>query len=342
MNEKIKIYHFVSGLVDGGAQKQMLMLLENIDYNQCQNFVIYVKAPVNFDFESYPGVKFISVNNFYFPGTYGNLNSIFHIWMPDVFTYINPFNFFKFRKRVVIGVRNKYNFDSIKRVYQLFCFLLFKNFVSNTPFSIHKKIHQWVYKKDNYTYIPNCIRYKIEEDNFDFKKKNFLYVGRLVEHKGVRELIKVFFKGTNEILNVVGEGSLREELELSTQKQAHIKFYGYVNEPKSFFLEHKFLILPSYYEGMPNVAFEALSNNCMLLLSSIPQNKAWFDNDEVIYFEPKSVRSLREAIEKAKKMSKEERELKVLKAKKVLKKLTIERYVSEYTKFYKKILDGSL
>lgn len=341
MNKKIKLFHFVSGLVGGGAQTQLLLLVKNIDVSLFENYVIYSNVPDYFVFEEYEKTTFIKISDFQINSKYLlTQDFVIHIWMPDVFTYLSPTFFLKYQNRVIIGIRNKYSLDSLKRWYQLFCFIWFNKFVSNTPFSIHKKIHQLVYNESNYNYIANATKYSISDNNFQLKCRDFLYVGRMVSQKGVMELIQAFNSiDRNYSLDMVGSGDLEEVLIKKCELVDNITFYGYLANPREKFQENRFFILPSYYEGMPNVAFEALSNNCMLLLSDIPQNRVWFNSDEVIYFESKSVVSLENALNKAIKLSKTQREEMVIRAKKVLKELTMEKYIEKYTKYYKKVVD---
>jgi glycosyltransferase involved in cell wall biosynthesis len=337
---KIKLFHFVSNIVGGGAQTQLLLLVKNISHKTFKNYIVYSNAPADFNFKDYPNVSFIKDVDFKrLEAEYLSSNFIIHIWIPNVFTYFSPLKFLKYRKFVVIGIRNKYHLDSFKRIYQLFIFLFFKNFASNTPFLIHSHVYKLVYRKERYKFIPNAIKYKISDNDFTNKIKEFLFVGRIVKQKGVKELVSAFnnFNKDKPSLTVVGSGALEKELiELGGD---NISFLGYLTDPQKEFLKHKFFILPSYYEGMPNVAFEALSNNCLLLLSDIPQHKFWFTEDQAIYFKTGSVNSLVKAIEKALSLSKTERESIIITAKETLYNLTLKNFLAEYDSYYKLILD---
>lgn len=106
-----------------------------------------------------------------------------------------------------------------------------------------------------------------------------LFVGSIVENKGVRLLIqaipKIVSSYANIKLSLIGTGNLENELRslvLRLKINKQVKFVGHVPHhllPKHFSSAHLF-VLPSYSEGFPLVVSEALSCGKVTLVSNLP------------------------------------------------------------------------
>ncbi len=95
-------------------------------------------------------------------------------------------------------------------------------------------------------------------------RKGFLFVGRLVDSKGVDVLIDAYrASGLSAVdwpLTVVGDGPLREYLERRCAGQAGIRFLGFVDDftKAELLASAKWLVAPSHaHEGLGLVAIEA-------------------------------------------------------------------------------------
>lgn len=103
---------------------------------------------------------------------------------------------------------------------------------------------------------------------------NFVYVGRLSYQKGLDILIQRIseLEDINFHLYIIGEGSEYDKLVNLVNRNnlnERISFLGYQSNPYSYIKQADALILPSRYEGFPNVLLEAntlgkpvFSNNC--------------------------------------------------------------------------------
>lgn len=99
------------------------------------------------------------------------------------------------------------------------------------------------------------------------KTQRFICVGRLGFEKGYDRLIEALAdykpdNGKNWYLEIVGKGSETKNLSELIKKhglQRNIKMAGYHNIPWPFMAAADCLLLPSRWEGMPNVALEALA-----------------------------------------------------------------------------------
>jgi glycosyltransferase involved in cell wall biosynthesis len=131
--------------------------------------------------------------------------------------------------------------------------------------------------------IPNGVdieRFKPFVSNSQSVRKKYgineeyaLFVGRLVEQKGVHFLIKAL-AGTKLHAVIVGDGPLHSQLRdlsrrLGVDKQVH--FVGAVpsSELPKFYAEAKVFVIPSLAEGLPLVGLEAMASGLPLIGSRI-------------------------------------------------------------------------
>lgn len=106
---------------------------------------------------------------------------------------------------------------------------------------------------------------------------HLLCVARLERIKGQGRLLEAMpgilsrFPGAH--LRFLGSGSheeaLREKVHLAGL-DAHINFCGFQSDPRPFYHEADVLILPSDYEGFPNVIPEAIACGCRLVCADAP------------------------------------------------------------------------
>ena len=131
----------------------------------------------------------------------------------------------------------------------------------------------------------------------NFKKKfyqnndelNLIYVGRINKEKGLDFVIDKFTKIKNKIkLTIVGDGEYLKNLKFKVSKKnlsKRIIFSGFNPEPYNLISNADLLILPSEYEGFPNVILEALSLDIPVLASSNCIALRDFENVTLINFE---------------------------------------------------------
>jgi len=102
---------------------------------------------------------------------------------------------------------------------------------------------------------------------FDLKGKKILYVGRLMEEKGLDVLIRAYSivnaKVSNTCLIIVGKGHIRRNLEELTKRLGlkNVIFTGFVSDSllRQAYASSSLFVLPSYAEIQPLVLLEALA-----------------------------------------------------------------------------------
>jgi len=111
------------------------------------------------------------------------------------------------------------------------------------------------------------------------------YVGRLIPSKGLTYLLsavkQIQFKHPNVVLLVVGDGPQRTELEVMA-KDAKIRaiFAGWQAETPPFYALMDTFVLPSFFEGLPNVVLEAMAMRKPVVATNVGGNADLVVNGE--------------------------------------------------------------
>lgn len=133
--------------------------------------------------------------------------------------------------------------------------------------------------------IPNAINIShIKKEVYNSDKKiqsgvDLLFVGRIEERKGINILIeameKLYNKRYNYKLFIVGHGPLGHSIQRAI-KHKHLEpiitVKGYLPDKEliSLYNSTKLVVIPSFYEGVPGVALEAIYLNKFIIASDIP------------------------------------------------------------------------
>jgi glycosyltransferase involved in cell wall biosynthesis len=142
-------------------------------------------------------------------------------------------------------------------------------------------------ESDKVQYVPNGMLPKFAEDVSDSFLPEDLYlqpynyvlaVGRLVPEKGFHDLVQAYNKaGIAERLVIVGDADHVDEYASTLLANGNEKviFAGRRsgNELHALFKYATLFVLPSYHEGLPIVALEAISAGTPVILSDIFPNK---------------------------------------------------------------------
>ncbi|MBV9036377.1 MAG: glycosyltransferase family 4 protein [Acidobacteriaceae bacterium] len=122
------------------------------------------------------------------------------------------------------------------------------------------------------TVIPNWLDqapcpepYRPPREHSPFR---ILYVGRLVQSKGVSDLIEAVRQLDSVTLDIVGEGNDMQNLKRRAEKYP-IQFHGFQRDCAPFYRAADLLVFPSYFEGQGQVPFEAMSHGTPCLVSDI-------------------------------------------------------------------------
>jgi len=154
---------------------------------------------------------------------------------------------------------------------KIWVFLLNKYItIITTPSKFLKNIFELNKVSKKIIHMPNFVDHReFRYEKYPEKSKNVLYMGMLVQHKGVHYLIKSFpliLKNHPDAnLIILGDGKEKKSLKkmceiLNIQKK--VKFYGRVphHNIKEFISESNVIVVPSLWnENSPMVVYEASS-----------------------------------------------------------------------------------
>jgi glycosyltransferase involved in cell wall biosynthesis len=185
----------------------------------------------------------------------------------------------------------------------------------------------------------NKIREKL---NLPKNKKIILFVGWLIERKGLKYLLEAI-KDLNIILLIIGTGILEKQHKEQVKElniQQKVIFMGPKPPEKipEYMNVSDIYILPSLSEGRPNTVIEAMASGIPVIATAVDGTKAIL-KDYGLSIEPKSPKQIKEAIIKilnnkqfAKKLS--ANGLRYIKE----NKLSWEKCTEEYIKIYKEVI----
>lgn len=104
----------------------------------------------------------------------------------------------------------------------------------------------------------------------------FLYLGRIMQEKGIDELfyaIRTLHEtyGQKVGLDLVGffEDAYKDQV-AALERDSIAVFHGFQQDPRPFYEQADCIVLPSYHEGMSNVLLEGAATGRALIASDIP------------------------------------------------------------------------
>lgn len=126
--------------------------------------------------------------------------------------------------------------------------------------------------------IPNPIDLNIVKfSEHNYRKQNIVsYVGRLSYEKGINFLLDIWkrlsLKHKNWYLYIIGDGPMREALELRSKSVDNVVFTGWLNSKEVYDIlsRSKIFVLPSiWFENLPTVVLEAILSQNVVLVRNI-------------------------------------------------------------------------
>lgn len=132
------------------------------------------------------------------------------------------------------------------------------------------------------------------------KKHSFIFVGRVVEEKGIRELLESFQgvvkKFPDTTLDVYGDGNI-SKYEKMCGKSGRVRFRGRADKPLKALAENEIFVLPSYREGLSLSLLDAAMMGKKIIASDVDGNPEVVKDGETGLLVPaKNVKKLTEAM----------------------------------------------
>lgn len=155
---------------------------------------------------------------------------------------------------------------------------------------------------NNVLTIKNGVEDKRQKyESIKCRKNSICYVGRVVDYKGIMELIEAFgevsTKYPDAVLNVYGDGEDLEKYKSLACDNERICFHGRTDEPLRALAENEIFVLPSYREGLSLSLLDAAMMGKKIVASDVDGNPEVVENGETGLLVPaKNAKKLAEAM----------------------------------------------
>ena len=174
----------------------------------------------------------------------------------------------------------------IRSVFAADAFKRARKIISLCPSMMERSSKLWGLDTSKYVIIPNGVstNARVTQNCNEHGKADiytYLYVGRLERQKSVDTLLRAFriVESVNEKsrLLIVGTGALRSEYQqlAASLDLNNVKWLGYKRNLSSIYRQGDCFVLPSIYEGFPNVLIESMSYGLNIVSTDCPTGPSY-------------------------------------------------------------------
>lgn len=286
MAEKIKINFFIYHLRSGGAERVTTTLANNFA-QQGANVKIYTVAKEPSFYPLEKSVRHIGFGLKY-SGVFNKANALNNVYQlykhlkadrPDVFvSFIDINNLIAItvckilKIPVIISERSnpeKYNHG---KIIKLGFKILYKraNLIALQTKAVEASFRRLKISLPKIAVLPNPIAYSFLKQLPDNKENIILSVGRLSVEKGHDLLLEalVGLDLTGWQVKIVGDGPLLHQYQKFIEENSlanYVTLEGRKTNVIDYYDQAKILVLPSRFEGFPNVVIEAMARGCKVI-----------------------------------------------------------------------------
>lgn len=291
VEEKVKVLILLKELGVGGAEKVLINIANNLDYEKFKVTVAFLKDG-NYRALLSNGVELIKLESRTPLGIAFEIRRLLRKKLYDVilFSWLKPlfivyvFNLFKGTRvrtvfRVPISLRSRISKNPLynNRVFKFFLSRILNRNDKIVVLCEEMKdelITDFGVDERKISVIPNpvdtsLLLKKAAELNPFEHEDMYIHVvsaGRLEYQKGFDVLIKAFKRVSEEfpnaVLTIIGKGRNAKKLQKLAVKlglSEKVRFQGWVDNPYPYFKNADVFVLSSRFEGFPNVLLEALA-----------------------------------------------------------------------------------
>lgn len=292
-NRRLRVLHTIHSLAGGGAERQLLLLCRLSAATPFEMAVFYVKdAGIDvskIDMTVYRSATSNRLNIGIVPSLHRAIKNfrpdIIHTWLPPSVSIPTMALARVHHRPCVFSYRNAMSFHGVLTKIEFgLAWLSADRIVANNPVSQSVRSYQRLFARKRGVVIPNAVfvdaKYRKELGKGERPTRlEILFVGRITRQKNWSCLIRALELLPPAIpwhLTVCGDGEQRDEMATivkSLGQTKRVSMLGYQQD--IYLIMHKadVLVLPSLYEGMPNVLLEALAMGVPCVISDIPAHR---------------------------------------------------------------------
>lgn len=315
MQNITKVLHFIHALSGGGAERQLKLLVDNLNEFDIDSAVLCADDAGNDISNSNVRVYKISPGERYSWRFFSMIHSVIkeykpdviHTWLPESMTIpailVARWN----RVPIVFSYRNRQYFHRVLTYHEyLFAVFFVSKIITNNPVEQSILPFRWLYSKKKGELIANAVSVNNKYVKDGSVKKNtvcnILFAGRLTYQKNIDLLLAALSGVDNNSwqLAVCGDGEDKDKVMALVRTLGidnKVTFKGYCSNLYEVMFDSDLLVFPSRFEGMPNVLVEALQIGLPCLVSNILPHKYLLGDEFKDYmFDPDDVNDLRDKI----------------------------------------------
>jgi glycosyltransferase involved in cell wall biosynthesis len=306
----IRVLHCINSLAGGGAERQMRLLASAPPSSRLRSTVFCINnAGVGAHECPFPVIVNKKSGIAVFRGVWMAIREIdpdiVHAWLPASMTIPAMVIGTCAGRPVVFSFRNEMRLRrTIKCFEYIAAFTVADAVVSNTRPERCAPIFRYLYRAKGGVYIPNAVDvgqlparpHRVRSDQPTRERPlRLLFAGRLSQQKNWRCMILAMHLLKEKVpykLTVCGDGEDRGDLDRLVAELGLLDVVtplGYRTDVLEIMTQADLFLLPSWYEGMPNVLLEALVLGLPCIASNIPAVRDLVGNRRcVLTFDPAS------------------------------------------------------
>ena len=287
VKKKIKIIFYIHSFINfGGAERILTILLQHLDRSKFEICLLMAKKEGRYLSEIPDDVKVINLDVARTVLAIPKIALVLGQIKPDIFFCIRSlvlgfstkiFKYFSFHTKFIVReviIPSEHNktesFPVFYNVGYRILYPWFDKIICQSDYMINDLRNRYKINDRKLIKIHNPVDTKRIEDhlksNFvkhdDRSQIRLLAIGRLMYEKGFDLLIDAFVLLDKRFyLTILGEGVQKDSLEekiSSLNLESRIDLVGFVENPYEYMSKSDIFVLPSRYEGLPNIVLEVM------------------------------------------------------------------------------------
>jgi glycosyltransferase involved in cell wall biosynthesis len=130
----------------------------------------------------------------------------------------------------------------------------------------------------NAVIMPNWLPLPFKSTKTLNKKIDILFLGRFVPQKNPLCFLRICKKFGDKKITMVGSGVLDTKIKKYIKKHdLNVNLLPATTNPSQYYQQSKILLVTSVHEGFPLTILEALANNCLPIVPTLPELTDFFD-----------------------------------------------------------------